>query len=128
MLNKYLKFLRQLSESVFEIKNLGSLSDYFEAVWRGFLLLFLVIVSIAGIAAVIIAPFILWSKVWVRLTKKITNEINQLFNEGKHENNAKIFALQKKLRNIKMVYGSALSFLHLPFILPLILMLLDVVF
>jgi len=128
MLNRYIEFLKKLSESVFEIKGLGSLSDYFEAVWRGFLLLFLVVLTIVGLVAIVVGPVILWSKVWKKISKKVVEEINALLDTGKAENSTKIWQLQNKLKHMKVAYVSGLSILHLPFIIPLILMLLDFIF
>lgn len=128
MLNKYIEFIKRLTESVFEIKDVGSFADYFEAVWRGFLLLFVIIVSIAGILAVVIGPFFLWKLIWKKLSQRHINEINRLWKEGNKDAVDKMNNLANKLTKMKCWYIGILITAHTPFVLPLILMLLDFVF
>lgn len=128
MLNKYIGFIKKLTESVFDIKSVGSFADYFEAVWRGFLLLFVILLSIAGAAAIIVGPFVLWKMVWRRLSKKHVDEINRLWKEGNKNTVEKMNVLTDKLTRMKRWYIGILITIHIPFILPLILMLIDFVF
>lgn len=125
MLNKYIELLKNLSKSVFEIKDIGSLGDYIEAVWRGFLLLFLIIVTIAGIAVVTVGPFLFWKWAWKKISTKYIDEINRLWEDKSIESAKKMKEMAKKLNRIKIGYIVTLTILHTPFIIPLILMLID---
>lgn len=130
MLNKYIEFLKRLTESVFDIKGVCNVKDYFEAVWRGFLLLFVIVLTLACIVAVIVGPFLFWKWVWKKLTVKYTEGIKRLWKEqienGQTDTNYKqMCVLEDKLTKVKKWYIVALSVLHLPFIIPLIMVLVD---
>lgn len=125
MLNKYIEFLKKLTESVFEIKGIGSVSDYLEAVWRGFLLLLLLVLTVAGIVAIVVGPFVLWKFVWKKLTEKHVAEINRLWKETTKEAIEQMNKLKNKLDRIKKWYIAILIVVHIPFVMPLIMMLID---
>lgn len=125
MLNRYIEFLKKLTESVFEIKGVGSIGDYFEAVWRGFLLLLLIILTVAGIVAIVVGPFVLWKWVWKKLSAKHVDEINRLWKENTKEAIDRMHELSSKLDKIKRWYITGLVVVHVPFVMPLIMMLID---
>ena len=120
MLQNYIDFLRSTIDKLTNFHFNGDVGSYFEAVGLGFLTLLLIVVGIVAVVAAVALPIVVLCLPWKLLTKKLVEQINANFLENPEET----MRLYKIYNRRKKIYIGCVSILLLPFVVPLIMMIL----